>query len=327
MKNKVIVTGGAGFIGSGLVWALNCRGIQDPIVVDLKDNFKCGNLWNLKYSDLICHNQFRKDILSGLWDNKNIDCIFHMGACTSTTEKDSYMLLDENFLYTVDLARFALKHKVRFIYASSAATYGDGSLGFSDNEQELESLHPLNPYGWSKQYFDIWAKRHGLLGNIAGLKYFNVYGPNEYHKQDMMSFVIKAYRQITERGCVRLFKSYKPEYNDGEQRRDFVYLKDALDMTLFFYDNRSINGIFNVGTGVARSWNELVEAVFGALEKKVSIEYIDMPLELRGQYQYFTQADMGKFKKSGYSKAQTDFNAAIKDYVCNYLKTSSHLSV
>ena len=279
---------------------MNCRGIQDPIIVDLKDSFQSGNLWNLKYSELICHDQFRKEVLSGLWDNK-IDSIFHMGACTSTTEKDIYKLLDENFLYTVDLARFALKNKTRFIYASSAATYGDGSLGFSDDEQKMESLHPLNFYGWSKQYFDIWAKRQGLLEGIAGLKYFNVYGPNEYHKGDMRSFVIKAYEQIKETGKVRLFKSYRKEYKDGGQKRDFIYLKDAVDMTLFFYDNKKINGIFNIGTGTAHTWNELVGAVFGALERDPVIEYIDMPLELREQYQYFTRADMDKIKKSGYN--------------------------
>jgi ADP-L-glycero-D-manno-heptose 6-epimerase len=217
------------------------------------------------------------------------------------------------------LAQWATEANVRFIYASSAATYGDGSKGFSDDEEKIEMLQPLNLYGHSKQLFDLWAHRNDLLKKIVGLKYFNVFGPNEYHKGDMRSFVVKAFEQINTTGKVRLFKSYKPEFKDGQQMRDFLYIKDAVDMTLFFYDNPKINGLFNIGAGKARTWNDLAKAVFIAMDKKPNIEYIDMPESIRNQYQYFTQADITKLHKAGYKKQITPLEDAIKDYVQNYL--------
>jgi len=327
MSKKIIVTGGCGFIGSAVIWGLNCRGIDDILIVDLKENENGRNISNLNYSGYIAHNEFRSELLKGKWDEEDIDCIFHLGACTSTTENNEAYLKDNNYQYTVDIAQFAVRGGIRFIYASSAATYGDGSLGFKDDEAMLEKLKPLNLYGESKQWFDIWAKQNNLLNKIAGLKYFNVYGPNEYHKKEMRSFVIKAYEQIKKTGKVRLFKSYKSEYKDGQQMRDFVYIKDAVDMTLFFFDNRDVSGIYNVGTGCAHSWNELTSAVFDSLGKEVNIEYIDMPENLKEQYQYFTQAEMGKIRQVGYIKEPWNFKEAIDDYVSNYLQTEEFLKI
>jgi len=248
-----------------------------------------------------------------------------MGACSSTTERNAGFMFKNNFEYSKHLAVFAIRKEIRFIYASSAATYGDGSQGFSDDHEILEKLKPLNIYGYSKHLFDLWLKRNGLLDKVVGLKYFNVYGPNEYHKGQMRSFVIKAYEQIIQTGEVKLFKSYKPEYKHGEQKRDFIYIKDAVDMTLFFSQNRKPWGIFNVGTGCAHTWNELVNAVFKALGKQPKIKYIDMPVELRNQYQYYTEADISKLIKCGYKKNPRDFKSSIKDYIKNYLLKNSYL--
>jgi len=224
------------------------------------------------------------------------------------------------------LAQWATSEKIRFIYASSAATYGDGSAGFSDNEQTIEKLKPLNMYGYSKHLFDLWAKRAGLLKNIAGLKFFNVFGQNEYHKADMRSFVLKAYEQITAKGKVQLFKSHNPEYADGEYLRDFIYVKDAVDMTLFFYDNPKVSGLFNVGTGKARNWNDLVKAVFSAMGKKPNIEYVEMPESIRSQYQYFTQAEITKLRNAGYDRKTTALEDAVNDYVKNHLQKNKYLN-
>jgi ADP-L-glycero-D-manno-heptose 6-epimerase len=247
-----------------------------------------------------------------------VDAVFHLGACSSTTETDVSFLMDNNFEYTKQLTQWSADENIRLIYASSAATYGDGSQGFSDDEEKLETLRPLNPYGYSKQLFDLWAKRNGLLEKIVGLKYFNVFGPNEYHKQEMRSFVLKAFEQINAIGKVRLFKSHRPDYKDGEQKRDFLYIKDAVDMTLFFFDNPKTAGIYNLGAGVARTWNDLAKAVFAAMDKKPNIEYIDMPDSVRNQYQYFTEADISKLRSAGYKKPITPLESAVKDYVQNY---------
>ncbi len=324
MDKKIIVTGGAGFIGSAVVWGLNNRGIYDITIVDLEENLNRDNIKELRFFEKLCYKKFRAEVLKGLWDDKGIDCIFHLGAHASTTEKDWEKLKEDNIEYSKILARFANRKNIRFIYASSAATYGDGSLGFND-EREIEKLQPLNLYGESKQRFDIWAKQNKFLDKIVGLKYFNVYGPNEYHKGDMRSFISKAYEQIKSTGEVKLFKSYKEEYKDGEQERDFIYIKDAIDMTLFFFDNRDKNGIYNIGTGFAHTWNELVNAVFDALNVERKIKYIDMPQELKEQYQYYTKAEVNKIKRAGYNKQMTEFNLAIKDYVCNYLEPQAHL--
>ena len=322
----LIVTGGAGFIGSAIIAALNKRGITDILVVDqLGCDQRWKNLRNLSFADYVEKDDFLEMVI----ENKlcpPIQAVFHLGACTSTTETNASYLAKNNYEYTKLLAQWATGSGIRFIYASSAATYGDGSAGFSDDEKTIEKLQPLNMYGYSKHLFDLWAKRAGLLKKIVGLKYFNVFGPNEYHKADMRSFVLKSFEQITTAGKVCLFKSHRPDYKDGEQLRDFLYVKDAVDMTLFFYDNPHIGGLFNIGTGQARSWNDLVKAVFAAMGKKPNIEYIDMPESIRNQYQYFTQADITKLRSTGCKTPITPLESAIKDYVQNYLQKDGYLA-
>jgi len=321
----IIVTGGAGFIGSALIAALNKRRITDILVVDrLGTDQKWKNLRNLSFADYVEKGDFLELVIEDKLDSP-VEALFHLGACSDTTETNASYLIKNNYEYSKLLAQWATDADVRFIYASSAATYGDGSAGFSDDEGKIEHLRPLNMYGYSKQMFDRWARRAGLLKKIVGLKYFNVFGPNEYHKADMRSFAIKAFEQINAAGKVRLFKSYKPEYADGGQLRDFIYIKDAVDMTLFFYDNPKISGLFNIGTGSARSWNDLAKAVFAAMGTEPSIEYIEMPDSIRNQYQYFTQADITKLRKAGYKKQITSLEDAIKDYVQNYLRCNKHL--
>jgi len=315
----IIVTGGAGFIGSALIATLNKRGITNILVVDEHGKNKCKNLANLSFADYA----EKKDFLKTVVEKKigtDIEAIFHMGACSDTTATDAQYLRKNNYEYTKSLAQWATDADIRFIYASSAATYGDGSAGFSDDEEKIENLRPLNLYGQSKQMFDLWAHRAGLLKKIAGLKYFNVFGPNEYHKGEMRSFCLKAFEQINAKGKVRLFKSYKSEYADGEQMRDFLYVKDAVDMTLFFLDNPRLSGLFNIGAGQTRTWNDLAAAVFAAMGKTPKIEYIDMPDSIRNQYQYFTEADISKLRQAGYNKEITSLEDAIKDYVHNYLQ-------
>jgi len=314
----IIVTGGAGFIGSALIAALNKRSINDILVVDrLGSDQRWKNLVNLSFADYIDKEDFLEMVAEDVLPF-SVDAVFHLGACSSTTETDVSFLMDNNFEYTKQLTQWSADENIRLIYASSAATYGDGSQGFSDDEEKLETLRPLNPYGYSKQLFDLWAKRNGLLEKIVGLKYFNVFGPNEYHKQEMRSFVLKAFEQINAIGKVRLFKSHRPDYKDGEQKRDFLYIKDAVDMTLFFFDNPKTAGIYNLGAGVARTWNDLAKAVFAAMDKKPNIEYIDMPDSVRNQYQYFTEADISKLRSAGYKKPITPLESAVKDYVQNY---------
>lgn len=321
----IIVTGGAGFIGSAIIAALNKQGIADILAVDETGKDKCKNLVNLSFTDYSEKDDFLKTVVEKKSTSK-IDAIFHMGACSDTTEMNTEYLEENNYQYSKLLARWAADTHIRFIYASSAATYGDGSKGFSDDEEKIGQLQPLNPYGRSKQLFDLWARENGLLKKIVGLKYFNVFGPNEYHKGDMRSFVVKAFEQINATGKVRLFKSHNPQFEDGKQMRDFLYVKDAVDMTLFFYDNPKIAGLFNIGSGKARTWDDLVKAVFSAMGKEQNIEYIDMPESIRNQYQYFTQADITKLRKTGYKKEITSLEDAIKDYVQNYLQNNNYLS-
>ncbi len=330
MKSKIVITGGCGFIGSGILWALNKEGLDDIIVVDeLNSKEREKNIAGLKFNDLIDRDDFISKILDGSLNSLKIDAIFHLGACSSTTERDLGYLIENNYNYSRNLARFSLKNDIRFIYASSAATYGDGSLGFNDNDSidVLSKLKPLNYYGYSKQWFDIWARHSGALDSMVGLKYFNVYGPNEYHKEDMRSFVLKAYEQIKNKGEVRLFKSYRDGLADGEQLRDFIYLKDAVKMSLLFLNNRDLSGIYNIGTGKANSFDHLVEAVFKALKLKPNIKYIEMPEALKEQYQYFTQANIKKIKEAGYSDDLYDFDSAVKDYVKNYLEPGAYLNI
>lgn len=321
----IIVTGGAGFIGSAIVWRLNELGTDKIIIVDeLGTDEKWKNLVGLKFEEFVHKQEFIDHIRNEKILFK-IDAILHLGANSSTTEKDADHLMTNNYRYTETLARFCLKNDVRFIYASSAATYGDGANGFKDDEKNLETLRPLNMYGYSKQLFDLWAKRHGAFNKIVGLKYFNVYGPNEYHKGDMRSVVHKAFEQVRDKGKVRLFKSLKPEYKDGEQMRDFVYIKDAIDMTLYFLDKKDKNGLFNIGAGKARTWNDLVKALFKAMDKPVNIEYIDLPDTIADKYQYFTEADLDKIRSVGYNSPVTTLEDGVTDYVKNYLLKNSYL--
>ncbi len=321
----IVVTGGAGFIGSAIVWKLNQLGKSNIIIVDeLGKDEKWKNLVGLKYEDFVNKLEFIEQVLDDVIPY-NIDAIFHMGANSSTTEKDADHLMDNNYHYTKELAKYCVEKNIRFIYASSAATYGDGSLGFDDDEGKQETLRPLNMYGYSKQLFDLWAKRNHILDRIVGIKYFNVYGPNEYHKGDMRSVVHKAYEQVRDTGKVRLFKSLNPAYKDGEQMRDFVYIKDAVDMTLHFLDKPDKNGIFNVGAGKARTWNDLVKSLFNSVGKPVNIEYINLPEHLADKYQYFTEANLSKIKATGYSQPTTTLEDGVDDYVKNYLLKAGYL--
>jgi ADP-L-glycero-D-manno-heptose 6-epimerase len=321
----IIVTGGAGFIGSAIIAALNKRKVTDILVVDqLGCDQKWKNLRNLSFADYVEKDDFLEMVIEDKLDG-SIEAVFHLGACSDTTERNASYLLKNNYEYTKLLAQWSTDADIRFIYASSAATYGDGTAGFNDDENEIENLRPLNMYGYSKHLFDLWAKRTGLLKKIAGLKYFNVFGPNEYHKADMRSFCLKAFEQINTTGKVRLFKSYKPEFGDGEQVRDFIYIKDAVDMTLFFLDNPKRNGIYNIGTGQPRSWNDLVTAVFAGMGRKPNIEYTDMPDSIRDQYQYYTCAETAKLRKAGCKKTTISLEDAIKQYVQDYLLTCGYL--
>ena len=320
----VIVTGGAGFIGSAIVWRLNSLGEDKVIIVDeLGHDEKWKNLVGLKFLDFIHKDDFIKQVEAGI--NFDAKAIIHMGANSSTTEKDADHLFRNNYEYTKSLAKYCLDKDVRFIYASSAATYGDGKLGFEDDENICQSLKPLNMYGYSKNLFDIWAIREKVISKIVGVKYFNVFGPNEYHKGDMRSVVHKAFEQINSTGKVNLFKSRNPKYKDGEQMRDFVYVKDAVNMTLFFLDKKDKNGIYNLGSGKARTWNDLVIALFNALGKPINIEYIDLPEHLAEKYQYFTEAKMDKIKKTGYTQLLSLLEDGVTDYVKNYLLKEKYL--
>jgi ADP-L-glycero-D-manno-heptose 6-epimerase len=260
---------------------------------------------------------------SGRMD-KSIDMIVHLGACADTTQTDSEYLGRNNFQYTKALALWSIKNNKPFFYASSAATYGSGGAGYSDDDLFTPKLKPLNEYGWSKHKFDLWVLDNNITNKVVGFKFFNVYGPNEYHKQDMRSMVNKGYYQIKETGRLKLFKSYKPEYNAGGQMRDFIYIKDAVEVMWFFLMNPDRRGIYNVGTGHAHTWNELGRALFKALEIGPDIEYIDMPQNIKQQYQYFTQADLTKLRAAGCDYRFTDIDTAVKDYV-GYLELGRYL--
>ncbi|MFH1913114.1 MAG: ADP-glyceromanno-heptose 6-epimerase [Pseudomonadota bacterium] len=315
-----IVTGGAGFIGSAMVWKLNQLGIDDILVVDnLSTSDKWSNLVGLRYEDYLHRDQFLKFVLEGD-DPFDTRAIIHMGACSATTERDADFLMENNYRYTQYVCRHCLNHDARFINASSAATYGDGEWGFDDDHAGIDRLRPLNMYGYSKQLFDLWAKKGGMLDSVVSLKFFNVYGPNEYHKDDMRSVICKAHRQILETGKLKLFKSYREEYPHGGQMRDFVYIKDCVDIMAWFLENPDKNGIFNIGTGTARTWNDLAAAVFAAMDREPVVEYIPMPDSIRDKYQYFTEAKMDKLAAAGCDVTLTSLEEGAADYVRNYLE-------
>jgi ADP-L-glycero-D-manno-heptose 6-epimerase len=324
--NKVIVTGGAGFIGSAFVWKLNREGIDDILIIDeLKDGNKWENLAGLRFSDYLHKDTFLAAVRS---DSLKFapQAVVHMGACTSTTEQNASYLMENNYRFTRVLAEWSAARTIRFVYASSAATYGDGKRGFSE-ETDLFLLRPLNMYGYSKHLFDLYAERTGLLRTIVGLKFFNVFGPNEYHKGDMVSVVFKAFHQIMETGRVTLFKSYHEDYADGEQMRDFVYVKDCVDVMWWLLTHDQVNGLFNLGTGLARSWNDLARAIFTAMRRPPQIDYIDMPEALRESYQYFTRASMDRLMKTGCPLSFRSLEEAVRDYVVNHLEARErHLS-
>ncbi len=322
----IVVTGGAGFIGSAFVWKLNQEGVKDVIIVDsLGKADKWKNLLGKKFVEFVHKDKF----IQWIEEDKvpySIESIVHMGACSSTTQRDADFLMDNNFSYTRSLARWSMEKGIRFLYASSAATYGDGEEGYSDKEEEIYKLRPLNMYGYSKHLFDTWALDNQVLDQMAGLKFFNVFGPNEYHKGDMASLIYKAYHQIQETGKLKLFKSYRAEYQHGEQLRDFVYVKDCLDVMWWLLNNPKCNGIFNVGTGKARCWNDLAKAIFQAMGKECCLEYIEMPETIRDRYQYFTQAEMEKLRKVQGNSPFQSLEESVGDYIQNYLQnTNSHL--
>lgn len=325
-KGRILVTGGAGFIGSALVWALNGKGCENIMISDrLGTDEKWKNLVPLRFADYIDAD----DLLAGIGKSGDylgeLSTVFHLGACSATTETDAGFLMRNNFDYTRRLCAHTLRNRARFIYASSAATYGDGELGMSDTDPAIEKYRPLNMYGYSKHLFDCHAKRNGFLNSVVGLKYFNVYGPNEDHKADMRSLVHKAYAQIVETGKVKLFKSHRPEYRDGEQMRDFLYVKDAVEMTIHLANRPLAGGLFNIGSGVASTWIQLAEAIFGALGRQPSIEFIDMPEILRGKYQYYTCAEIGKLAGTHFPHAVTPLRDAVADYVLQYLVPDKRL--
>jgi len=326
---RVLVTGGAGFIGSALVWALNRRGCERIVVCDrLGTDEKWRNLTPLRFTDYVEADDLLPRLQNGALGK--FDLILHLGACSSTTERDAGFLIRNNYEFTKDLASWALartthRQKPRFIYASSAATYGDGSAGMEDDELQLDRLRPLNMYGCSKHLFDLHARRAGFLDRIAGLKYFNVFGPNEDHKGDMRSLVHKSFGQVRETGAIRLFKSHRADCRDGEQKRDFLYIKDAVAMTLQVAATPKANGLFNIGSGQARTWKDLANAVFAALKRKPDIQFIEMPEAIREKYQYFTQANLSRLRAAGYSAPPTSLEDAVTDYVRNYLVPDKRL--
>lgn len=314
---SIVVTGGAGFIGSCVVRTLNDAGIEDIIIVDnISSTDKWMNMRNKKYIEYVHKTEF----LDKLSFYEGITAIIHMGAQSSTTEKDFDYLWKNNFEYTKALWNYCADKQISFIYASSAATYGDGDLGF-DDKMDIDKLLPLNGYGYSKQLFDQWVKHQAVKipRQHVGLKFFNVYGPNEYFKGSMASMIFHGYKQIQENGAIKLFKSCHPDYEDGGQLRDFVYVKDICNVIMWFLNHGDVSGLFNVGTGKAQSFKELAEATFHALDMEPQIIYIDMPEHLKNKYQYYTQADMDKLRSVGYLHSFADLEEGAKDYVLNHL--------
>jgi len=322
-----VVTGGAGFIGSNIVAALEARGVHDIVVVDrLRTGDKWRNIAKRGLADIV-NPDYTMQYLDA---NQNaIDGIIHMGAISSTTEVDADKIVSNNFNLTLRLWQWCSKHEKRFIYASSAATYGDGANGFTDTftQEALANLRPMNPYGWSKHLFDrrVAAKvAHGrkIPPQWVGLKFFNVYGPNEYHKAGQQSVVAQVYPRANVDAHFNLFKSHNPNYSDGGQLRDFVWVGDCVDVIMWLIDNPHVSGLYNLGTGQARSFLDLASAVYRSLDKDPKIRFVDTPMAIRDRYQYFTQADMHALRSVGYTKPFTTLEDGIKQYVLNYLHTN-----
>jgi ADP-L-glycero-D-manno-heptose 6-epimerase len=317
----IVITGASGFIGSALVWKLNESGTDDLVLSGrLGDGRKWENLRGKSFRDWIDKDQLYE------WLGENgdtVETIVHLGACTDTTEEDADYVMETNYEYSKRLWEISCEYDIEFVYASSGATYGTGSHGFSDDVSETTDLKPLNPYGWSKHRFDRWAlQRDETPPQWAGLKFFNVYGPNEYHKGEMSSVIYKAFNQATDRGTIELFKSHRDDYEHGQQKRDFIYVKDITRVLAFFVDS-DVTGIYNVGTGTARSFDALAEAVIESVPENASVEYIDMPAYLRDQYQYFTEANIDKLRSAGYSNEFYTLEEGITDYVENHLLTDA----
>jgi ADP-L-glycero-D-manno-heptose 6-epimerase len=322
----IIVTGGAGFIGSVCVWRLNQAGIDDIIITDhLATSEKWKNLVPLRFRDYCDRTDFIRRLEAGEFKN-DIDVLFHFGACSSTTETDAGYLMENNYRYSARIGHWWETHRgTRLIYASSAATYGSGGQGYCDDEKGLHLLRPLNMYGYSKHLFDLYAQKRGWLSEIVGLKFFNVFGPNENHKGDMRSVINKAYPVLRDKGKMTLFESHRPNCKNGEQRRDFIYVKDAVEMALFFMERRDVAGIYNIGTGAARSWNDVARAMFAAQGRAPHIDYIPMPEAIRDKYQYFTQADLKKLRGAGCSHECRPLEDTVGEYVRQYLAAADGL--
>ncbi|MDZ4727001.1 MAG: ADP-glyceromanno-heptose 6-epimerase [Leptospira sp.] len=313
-KSKILITGGAGLIGSQVVEDLNSQGKSDIIICDhLGTTEKWKNLRRNSFFDYLEKKELRNKMDNSDSFFDEFSHIIHLGACSSTTEKDATYLIANNYNFTKDLAHIAVRKKIPFIYASSAATYGDGEFGYDDS-LPLDSLRPMNMYGYSKHQFDLYATRTGLLQEITGLKYFNVFGYGEEHKGEMRSLVLKGYEQIKQTGSLNLFKSYLAEYKDGEQKRDFLYVKDASKITLYLLMSGK-TGLFNVGRGIAETWNELASSMFIAMGKEKKISYIEMPEHLKGKYQYYTCAKVDRLHDAGYNQGFMNLKDSIKDYV------------
>ena len=316
----IILTGAAGFIGSVVLWRLNQEGYRDLLLVDnLAHSTKWRNLVGRDFIDYLHKDEFLARVQQGQF-SKGIDAILHIGACSSTSEPDAEYLMRNNFVYSRTLAELAQRTNARLIYASSAQVYGDGSLGYDDADRITPTLRPVSMYGYSKQLMDHWVLRSGAVARCAGLRFFNVYGPHEYHKGEMRSLVHKAYEQIKSTGKVRLFKSYRAEFKDGEQKRDFIYVKDCTEVMLWLVEHPAVNGIFNLGTGRARSWLDLTQAIFAALGINPKIEFIEMPEDLKNQYQYFTEAKMHKLEAAGCPVKFRTLEESVQNYVTAYLE-------
>lgn len=316
-----VITGGSGFIGSGLLWGLNRIGIDKVMIVDLlkenREKFK--NIEHLKFFDIIDAWDFLNDFRKF----NEIKIIFHFGAITDTTFNDENIMMKNNYDYSVSLTKLCREKGLDLFYASSAATYGTEDY-FEDSEESLEKLKPVNLYARSKHLFDLWVKENKLFEFLTSIKFFNVYGPNEYHKGKMASFILQGYKQAKDNGVVKLFKSCKEGVKDGEQKRDFIYIKDVVDILIFIYE-KNLKGIYNVGSGIARSFNDIVKSLSVSMGKEIGVEYIDMPHSLRGSYQYYTCADIRKLRILGYSKEFYSLEDGINDYVKNYLEKTLYL--